>query len=63
MVLHKGGAGAVFLPQVATEQGWDRDTLLTHLAQKAGLAPDAWRDGAQFEVFEAEVFGEPEHQP
>ena len=29
---------AVFLTQVATEQGWDRDTMLRHLARKAGLA-------------------------
>ncbi len=46
VVLRKGGRSAVFLPQVATEQGWDRDTLLTQLARKAGLPGDAWRQGA-----------------
>lgn len=54
-----GNRGAVFLPQVAPEQGWDRDTTLTFLARKAGCAPDAWRaPGARFFTFQAEVFGE-----
>jgi AmmeMemoRadiSam system protein A len=56
VVLAKQGRRAVFLPQVAPEQGWDRDTTLTHLSQKAGLGPDSWRQGAKFLVFEAEVF-------
>jgi len=60
VVLSKNGRGAVFLPQVAPEQGWDRDTMLDHLARKAGLATDAWRQGATFEVFTAQVFGEKE---
>ncbi|MBN2133739.1 MAG: AmmeMemoRadiSam system protein B [Sedimentisphaerales bacterium] len=58
MVLRKDGRSAVFLPQVAPEQGWDLETTLTHLSQKAGLAADAWQDGASFEVFQANVFGE-----
>jgi AMMECR1 domain-containing protein len=46
---------------VALEQGWDRDTTLTHLARKAGLAHDTWQsDAASFQVFEAQVFAEPE---
>lgn len=28
---------ATFLPDVALEQGWDKETTLIHLAQKAGL--------------------------
>ena len=58
MTLEKDGAFAVFLPQVAPEQGWDLVTTLSHLAQKAGLEADAWRDGAKFETFQAEVFHE-----
>jgi len=58
MVVEKGGRSAVYLPQVAPEQGWDLDETLTHLSQKAGLEPDAWREGASFTVFEAIVFGE-----
>ncbi len=59
VVLSLTGRRAVFLPQVALEQHWDRPTLLSHLALKAGLPPDAWRSGAQFDVFEAQVFREP----
>jgi len=59
MVLSKKGRRAVFLPQVAPEQGWGLEETLSHLAQKAGLGPDDWREGAQYEVFEAIVFGEP----
>ena len=58
VVLSKAGRRAVFLPQVALEQGWDRETTLNHLAVKAGLDPDAWREGASFEVFEAEIAAE-----
>ena len=58
IILEKGRFAAVFLPQVAPEQGWDRDATLTHLALKAGLPPDGWRRGATFSVFEAIVFSE-----
>lgn len=58
IVLQKGPAKSVFLPQVATEQGWDLETTLSQLALKAGLPPDGWREGAEFQVFEAEVFAE-----
>jgi len=51
IILSKDGRRAVFLPEVAPEQGWTREETLTHLAQKAGLPPDAWRDGADFAVF------------
>ena len=58
IVLHKGGHGAVFLPQVAPEQGWDLPTTLSYLSMKAGLPADGWKEGATFAVFEATVFGE-----
>lgn len=58
VVLSKDGRSAVFLPQVAPEQGWDRETMLNHLARKAGLPEDAWRNGASFQVFQADVFEE-----
>jgi len=58
VLMTKDGRRAVFLPQVATEQGWDRDTMLEHLSMKAGLPRDAWRQGATFEVFTAQVFAE-----
>ena len=56
IVLDKGGRRAVFLPQVATEQGWNLVTTLGHLALKAGLGPAGWQEGARFHVFAAEVF-------
>jgi len=58
VVLHKAGCTAVFLPQVATENNWDRPTMLRQLAIKAGLGPTDWMAGADFEVFEAQVFRE-----
>ena len=58
MTLEKDGAFAVFLPQVAPEQGWSLEETLSYLSQKAGLSPDAWREGASFETFRAEVFHE-----
>ncbi len=58
VILSKGMSRAVFLPQVAPEQGWDVDETLTHLSLKAGLPADGWREGASFKVFEAIVFGE-----
>lgn len=58
IILRKHGHKAVFLPQVAPEQGWNREETVTHLAVKAGLAPTAWQEDANFEVFEAIVFGE-----
>jgi hypothetical protein len=60
VVLKKDGYSAVFLPQVAPEQNWTRDEMLTHLSLKAGLPPDGWKEGASFLVFQAEVFGEEE---
>ena len=48
----------VFLPQVAPEQAWNLATTLSYLSQKAGLSSDAWREGAKFETFQAEVFHE-----
>ncbi len=59
MVLELRGRSAVFLPQVAPEQGWDLETTLTQLARKAGLPGNAWQDPrARFTVFEAVVFHE-----
>jgi AMMECR1 domain-containing protein len=58
IVLTKNGRSAVYLPQVAPSQNWGLDETLSHLSQKAGLQEEAWKQGAQFKVFEAIVFGE-----
>lgn len=60
VVLNKNGHSAVFLPQVAPEQGWDVNQMLTQLSLKARLPADGWKKGASFLVFQADVFGENE---
>ncbi|HUX00164.1 MAG: AmmeMemoRadiSam system protein B [Phycisphaerae bacterium] len=56
------GTSGCFLPQVATETGWSLEEFLSHCAaDKAGLAPDAWKKpGVTVYRFEAHVFGEKE---
>jgi hypothetical protein len=61
VVLTKDGRRAVFLPQVATEQGWAREELLERLCEKGGLPRGCWREGAALEAFQADVFGEAHH--
>ena len=55
----RGMRHGVFLPQVATETGWDLETFMNNLCeQKAGLQADAWKDpGTDIFVFTALVFG------
>lgn len=60
MTVSKNGRSAVFLPQVAPEQGWTLEETLAQLCLKAGLAADDFRAGASFTVFEAIVFSEEE---
>jgi AmmeMemoRadiSam system protein A len=59
IILRNGNRSAVFLPQVAPEQGWDIKTTLRHLCMKAGLPLDAYKDPhTEYYVFCAEVFSE-----
>jgi AmmeMemoRadiSam system protein A len=59
VLLTKGWHQAVFLPQVATEQGWNREELLVNLCYKAGLPATAWTsEGVKFQVFEGQIFEE-----
>ncbi len=50
----------VFLPQVATETGWNREQFMSNLcAHKAGLPEDAWKDPkTRIQIFTANVFSE-----
>lgn len=60
--VRRGPCSGLLLPQVATEQDWDRETFLRHTCLKAGLPSDAWKDPAtQIEIFTAIVFGESPH--
>ncbi len=56
----KGFHHGVFLPQVATETGWNKEEFLGELcSQKAGLPRDCWKDpDVDLQVFTAEVFSE-----
>jgi AmmeMemoRadiSam system protein B/AmmeMemoRadiSam system protein A len=59
VIIRRGLNQAVYLPQVAPEQGWGREEMLENLCLKAGLSKDAWKkEGTRFYVFTAEVFGE-----
>jgi len=43
LMLVQGDRRGVFLPAVAVEQGWDRETFLEQVGVKAGLGRRAWR--------------------
>jgi len=58
ILLSKSGSSAVFLPQVAEENNWDRNETLENLCKKGGLPADCWEKDAQFQVFQADVFSE-----
>jgi hypothetical protein len=56
-----GRRRGLLLPQVATEHRWDGQTFLRQTCLKAGLPPDAWRRGAQIQVFTVHYFSD--HRP
>ncbi len=58
LVVTQGSRRGLLLPQVPAEWNWNAGTFLAQTCQKAGLAPDAWRYGAELQAFTAEVFGE-----
>lgn len=57
--IKRGYTSGCFLPQVATETGWDKEEFLSYCcAHKAGLRPDAWCDpDTEVFLFTAEIFG------
>ncbi len=60
--IKKGWRSGVFLPQVATDTGWDRVTFLENLcAHKAGLQKDAYKDpSTEIYIYQVEKFSEEE---
>lgn len=55
----QGPYSGVLLPQVATENHWDRQTFLEQTCYKAGLDTNAWKSKkTKIYVFSAQVFGE-----
>jgi AmmeMemoRadiSam system protein A len=60
VLINKDDYHAVFLPQVATEQRWNREEMLDNLCLKAGLEKGCWKEKTQFSTFQAIVFSESE---
>jgi len=62
VIIRRGFSSGVFLPQVATETGWDLETFLKHLCQgKAGLPAECYKDPkTQISTFQAVIFSEKE---
>jgi len=60
VLVRSGSRSGVYLPQVGTETGWNREEFMMSLCgNKAGLPPDAWKTGkCKIFIFTAEVFGE-----
>lgn len=65
VIIKKGYRQAVYLPQVATETGWNLDQFLGSLCQKAGLPSDSYlpsknmgNEKMEFLIFQAQVFSE-----
>ena len=59
VIIEKGRQSGVFLPQVATETGWDLEEFLSQLcSQKAGLNPDCYKNdpSVKLKTFTAQVF-------
>ena len=58
--IRKGSRSGCFLPQVATEQGWDIERFLSRCCEgKAGLPADAWKEPeAEVYLFTADVVTE-----
>jgi len=60
VIVSKGNKGGTYLPQVATENNWDLEFFLRHLAKhKAGISGDALNDQeVQWEAYEVSLIKE-----
>jgi AmmeMemoRadiSam system protein A len=55
--IERGMESGLLLPQVATENGWDRKLFLEYTCIKAGLSRDAWKSPeTRIYIFSADVF-------
>jgi AmmeMemoRadiSam system protein A len=55
--IRRGLRRGLLLPQVATDQDFNRERFLAETCRKAGLPADSWRDReTEIWIFEAEVF-------
>jgi len=59
--IRSGNRGGTYLPEVATELGWDKIQFLEHCCvEKAGLHQDAWKEGADVYIYSSQVLDEKE---
>jgi hypothetical protein len=59
LLIRKGQSEGVLLPQVPTEEGWNRNTFLEQVGVKAGLPTQTWKDpDADLFLFTALVFND-----
>ena len=59
LIVEGSGKNAVYLPQVATEQGWTFDQWLGSLCNKATLPTRYWNGNeAKFYIFTAQIINE-----
>lgn len=61
LIVERGVAKGLLLPQVPVEWKWKTDEFLEHTCMKAGLSADCWlKEGTKIYKFSAEIFAEVE---
>ncbi|NOZ59144.1 MAG: TIGR00296 family protein [Euryarchaeota archaeon] len=59
LIVERGLARGLLLPQVPVDHGWTAEEFLSHTCIKAGLMPDCWlEEGTKIYTFEGIVFAE-----
>jgi AmmeMemoRadiSam system protein A len=57
--IHQNGRRGTYLPEVATEQGWNKIEFLEHCCmEKAGLPRDAWKKDADIFIYSSQILSE-----
>jgi MEMO1 family protein len=60
LLMKNGDYEGLLLPQVPTEEGWDRQKFLEQTCAKAGMQTNCWKDdNTDIFMFTAVVFGQP----
>ncbi len=58
IMISKEGKRGLLLPQVAVENGWNREQFLDQTCIKANLPYGCWKKDAEIQIFEAIIFEE-----
>ena len=57
--IRQGNRGGTYLPEVATDMGWNKKQFLEHCcAHKAGLPADAWKKDADIYIYSSQLLSE-----